>query len=110
LISFFVTPCRVASSRHFETAFTFLPSNALRQVFRFQLKADRVIPRVSEVGEPIRHSQYKEDDGVVCHRNAGIALFDFDQRRPADGRARRSDRGGNPPPPPSILYIATEFP
>ena len=32
-----------------------------------------------------------------------------DRCRPADGRARGSDRGGNPPPPSGIPYIATEL-
>jgi hypothetical protein len=48
----------------------------------FQLHADRIVPRVDEVGEPIRQAQHEQYGGIAADGNAGLAFFDFDQRRP----------------------------
>ena len=54
----------------------------------FELQADRIVLRVGEVGEPIRQAHHEQHDGIAADGNAGLAFFDFDQRRPADGCAR----------------------
>jgi hypothetical protein len=78
-------------------------------VLLVKLEAYRVIPRVGQLGEPISHSHYEQDDGIVSNRDARLAFFDFDQGRPAYGCALSSDFCGNPPPPSRVSNIVAKL-
>lgn len=75
----------------------------------FELQADRIVPRVGELGEPIRQAQHEQHDGIAADGNAGLAFFDLDQRRPADGCPRGGDFCWNAPPAARITYIVAEL-
>ena len=75
----------------------------------FQLEAHRVVPRIGEVGKAVCHAQYKQHDGIAADGHARLAFFDFDQRRPADGRTRGDDFCGNTPAPARITYVVAEL-
>src|SRR5580692_8329987 len=107
-----------ARSTYTRTCLSVIPSylfllsrsgNPLRQMLCFKLQAYRIIPRVSEVGEPIRHAQHEQRDGIVSNGDAGRAFFNFDQCRPTYGRARGGDFCRNTAAPARILYIVTEL-
>jgi hypothetical protein len=78
-------------------------------VLFFQLQAHRIVPRVGKISEPIRHAEHKQDGGIVSYSDAGLTFFDFDQRRPAEGRARGGDFRRNTPAPARITYIVAEL-
>ena len=65
--------------------------NSLRQVLLFQLEPDRIVLCVSEVCKPFRQTHHKKDRGVDAHRDAGIALFNFDEGRSTDRGALGND-------------------
>jgi len=44
----------------------------------FKLKADRVIPGISQLGEPIGHAEDEQDDGIISKGNARLAFLDLD--------------------------------
>jgi hypothetical protein len=72
-------------------------------VLLFELEAYCVVPRVCEVGESFGQIQHEEDDGIISDGDAELALFNFDQRRPACGRARSGDLCRDTPAPARIL-------
>ena len=69
-------------------------ANTLRQMLLFELKPDGVILRIGEVRQTVGHSQDEQHGGVAADGNAGITLFDLDERRAADGGALGRDRTG----------------
>jgi hypothetical protein len=71
-----------------------------------ELETYRIIPRV---GEPIRHADYEQNDGVASHRYTGFAFLDFDQCRPANRRSRCGNFCGNASPSPRVTYIVAEL-
>jgi len=75
----------------------------------FKLKADGVVFRIGEVREALDHAQHKKNRGVDPERNAGITLFNLDQRCPAYGGALRRDGYGDPPPPPGVPYVVAQL-
>ena len=59
-----------------------LSSNPLRKVLLFTLKAYGIIRRISQVGESVSHTHYKQDGGIVSYplprvrpRSAAAAAF-----------------------------------
>jgi hypothetical protein len=81
----------------------------LRQVFLFKLKPDRVVFRIGKVRDALNHPHYEKDCGVYPDRNTGIALFNLDERCPADGGALRRDSHGNTPPPPGVAEVVAQL-
>jgi len=75
----------------------------------FKLKSDRIGFRISEVREALDHAHNKQDRGVYPDRDAGIALFNLDQRRPAYGSALRRNGHRDAPPPASIAHIVAQL-
>jgi hypothetical protein len=71
-----------------------------------ELETYRIIPRV---GEPIRHADYEQNEGVASHRYTGFAFLDFDQCRPANRRSRCGNFCGNASPSPRVTYIVAEL-
>ena len=49
-------------------------TDALRQMFLFELQAHRVVIRSDQIGQAVRHAQYKKDRGVYPDRDTGIAF------------------------------------
>src|SRR5262249_15452598 len=85
------------------------PANPLRQMFLFELQAYRVVLVVGELSQAIRQPQDKENGRIVAHRHAGIALFNLDQSRAADGSALCGDLSRYAPPPSCVPYIVAEL-
>ena len=50
-------------------------ANAFREVLLFKLASDRIMPRVSHVGESIDHSQGKQNGGVCAEGDARFTLL-----------------------------------
>jgi hypothetical protein len=78
-------------------------------MFLFKLQAERVIPGICDIGQPVRHSQREEHSGVSAERDSGSALLHLVQSGPADGGALRQDCHRNTPPPPGITEIPPEL-
>ena len=85
-----------------------LAANPLRQIFFFELQADRIVLGGGKIAQPVRHAQHKQDRGISPDRDAGIAPF-----HPDEGRllieARCAAIAGNAPPPPCIPDIVSEL-
>jgi hypothetical protein len=75
----------------------------------FKLKTDGVVFWVGKVRETLNHAHYEEDRGVDSDRNTGVALFNLDQRGPADGGALSRDGHGDAPPPPGVADIVAQL-
>ena len=74
-----------------------------------ELKADRVVCRIGELREPVGHPQDEEDGGIDPDADAGISLFNLDQRCPADRGTRRRDGHGNAPSPPRVSHVMAQL-
>ena len=72
-------------------------------------RACGIVLRRGEIAQPVRHAQHKKDRGVYPDRDAGIALFNFDEGRAADRRALRRDCRWDAPPPPGITDVVAEL-
>lgn len=75
----------------------------------FELQADGIMLGIGQLGQPVRHPEHKQDGGIAAHRRAGIALFNLEEGRPADGGTLRGDFSRNASTPPRIPDIMAEF-
>ena len=57
----------------------------------------------------MKTDHHEENRGVDPEGNAGVALFNLDQRGPADGGALRRDSHGDTPPPPGVADIVAQL-
>jgi hypothetical protein len=78
-------------------------------MFLFELQAYSVVFRSDQIGQAVRHPQYKKDRGVYPDRDAGIAFFNLYQRRATYRRTLRRDSRRDAPPPPGITNVAAEL-
>jgi hypothetical protein len=78
-------------------------------MFLFELQAHGVVLRSDQIGQAVRHAQYKKDRGVYPDRDAGIAFFNLYQCRAAYRRTLRRDSRRDAPPPPGITDVAAEL-
>jgi len=75
----------------------------------FELEPDGIILGVRDVREALGHAHHEKDCGVDAHCNAGIAFFNLDERRSADGGALGHDGRRDAPPPPSISDVPAQL-
>jgi hypothetical protein len=78
-------------------------------MFFLKLKADRIVSWIGEIGDALDHAHHKKDGGIDPDRDAGIALFNLDERRPANRGALRRRYHGNPTAPPGVPYVMAQF-
>jgi len=50
-------------------------TDALRKMLFFQREPYRVMARIGNVGQPVDHSQRKENGRIIPERGARVALF-----------------------------------
>jgi hypothetical protein len=84
-------------------------TDALGELFLFELASDRIVRRVGEIRDTVHQAQSKQDRGVVADVDASVAFLDLVERHANDGSALRKNRGRNPPPPPRVPDIMPQL-
>ena len=75
----------------------------------FELEPDGIILGVRDVREALGHAHDEEDCCVDAHRDAGIAFFNLDECRSADGGTLGHDGRRDAPPPPGVPNVPAQL-